>query len=82
MPPPAIDRAVYADGTALMVRAWARAATVLDDDTLLADAVDALEHVVAGTYERGGGIAHGAGTVRGLLVDHVAASGRCSICSR
>ena len=75
MPPPAIDRAVYADGTALMVRAWARAATVLDDETMLADAVDALEHVVGDTYERGGGIAHGAGPVRGLLVDQVAASG-------
>ena len=80
LPPPAVDRALYADRTALMVRAWARAATVLGDEALLADAVDALEHVVAGTYERGGGIAHRAGedggaadTVRGLLGDQVAA---------
>ena len=79
--PPPVDRAVYADCTALMVRAWARAATVLGDETLLADAVDALEHIVAGTYERGGGIAHGTGRgdggaalVRGLLGDQVAAS--------
>ena len=80
--PPAVDRALYADGTALMVRAWTRAATVLDDEKLLADAVDALEHVVGGTYERGGGIAHRVGEdadadrlVRGLLVDQVATSG-------
>ena len=72
---------MYADCTALMVRAWSRAAAVLGDETLLADAVDALEHVVAGTYERGGGIAHragegeqGAALVRGLLGDQVAAS--------
>ena len=80
--PPAVDRALYADRTALMVQGWARAATVLGDETLLEDAVDALEHVVAGTYERGGGIAHRAGEgageaglVRGLLGDQVAASG-------
>ncbi|MXY23092.1 MAG: thioredoxin domain-containing protein [Acidobacteria bacterium] len=79
--PPPVDRAIYADCTALMVRAWVRAAAVLGDETLLADAVDALEHVVAGTYERGGGIAHRAGegeegtaVVRGLLGDQVAAS--------
>ncbi len=80
--PPVVDRALYADGTALMVRAWTRAATVLGDEKLLADAVDALEHVVGGTYERGGGIAHQVGEradaasqVRGLLVDQVTNSG-------
>lgn len=79
--PPAVDRALYADRTAQMARAWARAATVLRDEALLADAVDALEHVVAGSYERGGGIAHRAGdtegtagAVRGLLRDQVEAA--------
>lgn len=79
--PPPVDRAAYVDCTALMVQASTRAATVLGDETLLADAVDALEQVVAGTYERGGGIAHRAGdgdggpaAVRGLLGDQVAAS--------
>ena len=75
--PPPVDRAVYADGTALMARAFATASRTLRDSSLLEFAVDALEHVVAGTYERGGGIAHRAGArtgVRGLLADQVRAS--------
>ena len=75
--PPPVDRTVYADATAAMARALVRAAGVLDDEALLGCAVDAIEHVVAGTYERGGGIAHGAGDgpgVRGLLADQVRAS--------
>ena len=75
--PPSVDRAVYADATASMARAFARAAGVLDDASLLDCAVEAIEHVVAGTYERGGGIAHRAGDrwgVRGLLADQVRAS--------
>ena len=75
--PPPVDRAVYADATASMARALARASGVLDDASLLAGAVEAVEHVVAGTYERGGGIAHRAGDragVRGLLADQVRAS--------
>ena len=75
--PPPVDRTVYADATAAMARALVRAAGVLDDEALLGCAVDAIEHVVAGTYERGGGIAHGAGGgpgVRGLLADQVRAS--------
>ncbi len=75
-PPPPVDRAIYADGTALMARAFAAAAETLGDSSLLEFAVDAMEHVVAGTYERGGGIAHRAGEragVRGLLADQVGA---------
>ena len=75
--PPSVDRSVYADATASMARAFARAAAVLDDPSLLDCAVAAIEHVVAGTYERGGGIAHRAGDgsgVRGLLADQVRAS--------
>ena len=75
--PPPVDRAVYADATASMARAFARASGVLDDGSLLDCAVEAVEHVVAGTYERGGGIAHRAGDrsgIRGLLADQVRAS--------
>ena len=75
--PPPVDRAVYADGTALMARAFAAASETLRDSSLLEFAVDAMEHVVAGTYERGGGIAHRAGSrtgVRGLLSDQVRAA--------
>ena len=66
-----------ADGTALMARAFAAASETLRDSSLLEFAVDAMEHVVAGTYERGGGIAHRAGSrtgVRGLLTDQVRAA--------
>lgn len=75
--PPTVDRAVYADGSALMARAFAAASETLRDSSLLEFAVDAMEHVVAGTYERGGGIAHRAGSrtgVRGLLTDQVRAA--------
>ena len=75
--PPPVDRAVYADGTARMARAFAAASETLRDSSLLEFAVDAMEHVVAGTYERGGGIAHRAGSrtgVRGLLSDQVRAA--------
>ena len=74
---PSVDRAVYADGTALMARAFAAASETLRDSSLLEFAVDAMEHVVAGSYERGGGIAHRAGSrtgVRGLLTDQVRAA--------
>ncbi len=74
---PPVDRTVYADATASMARAFARAAGALADASLLESAVAAIEHVVAGTYERGGGIAHRAGDgggVRGLLADQVRAS--------
>ncbi len=75
--PPPVDRAVYADATASMARVLARAAGVLDDASLLDGAVEAIEHVVAGTYERGGGIAHRTSDrcgTRGLLADQVRAS--------
>ncbi|MCY4662860.1 MAG: DUF255 domain-containing protein [Acidobacteria bacterium] len=75
--PPPVDRTVYADASASMARALARAAGALEDASLLESAVEAIEHVVAGTYERGGGIAHRAGDgsgVRGLLADQVRAS--------
>lgn len=75
--PPPVDRAVYADGTARMARAFAAASEALGDSSLLEFAVEALERVVADTWERGGGIAHRAGApagVRGLLADQVEAS--------
>ena len=75
--PPPVDRAIYSDGTALMARAFAAASETFRDSSLLEFAVEAVEHVVAGTYERGGGIAHRAGArsgVRGLLADQVRAS--------
>lgn len=75
--PPPVDRTVYADRSAVMARAFVRAAQVLDDLSLLEHAVAAVEHVVASTYERGGGIAHRAGAaggVRGLLADQVGVS--------
>lgn len=74
--PPPVDRAVYAAGTARMARAFAAAAETLGDSSLLEFAVEALERVVADTWERGGGIAHRAGAaagVRGLLADQVEA---------
>lgn len=75
--PPPVDASVYADGTALMARAYVRAASVFKDDSLLAFATDAVERVVLDTYERGGGIAHQADAssyVRGLLTDQVRTS--------
>lgn len=76
-PPPAVDRSIYTDSTARMAKAFVQAAGVLDDSSLLACAVTALEDVVAATYERGGGIAHAAADVastRGFLRDQVTAS--------
>jgi hypothetical protein len=75
--PPPVDRTVYADATARMARAFAAASETFGDSSLLEFAVDAMEHVVAGTYERGGGIAHRSDSrtgVRGLLTDQVRAS--------
>ncbi len=75
--PPPVDRTVYADGSALMARAFAQASEAFGDSSLIEFAVDAMEHVVGGTYERGGGIAHRADSpsgVRGLLADQVRAS--------
>ena len=74
---PPVDRTVYADATAGMARVLARASVALDDASLLDCAVRAVERVVAGTYERGGGVAHEArdpSPVRGLLADQVRAS--------
>ena len=75
--PPQVDSTVYADGTSRMARAYVRAARVLNDESLLAFAVNAVEHVVIETYERGGGIAHETSqrsSMRGLLTDQVCAS--------
>jgi len=73
-PPPPVDRTVYSDRTSLMAKAYVRAASVFGDSSLLEFAVDVIEHVVANTYERGGGIGHQSDLksgVRGLLVDQV-----------
>ena len=75
--PPSVDRSVYADGTALMARAYVRAAELFDDTSLLEFAATSVEHVVLDTYERGAGIAHQVDDpagVRGLLTDQVRAS--------
>ena len=72
---PAAEPSVYADGTARMAAAYVRAADTFADESLLQCAATAIERVVLSTHERGHGLAHqanDAGSVRGLLVDHVA----------
>ena len=74
---PAVDRSIYADGTAKMAGAFLHAAAAFDDSSLLEFAATALERVVGDTYQRGHGIAHdvdGGQAVRGLLADQVLVS--------
>lgn len=72
--PPPVDQTVYSDRASLMAKAYVRAATVFSDSSLLEFAVDVVEHVVANTYERGGGVGHQADSksgARGFLVDQI-----------
>ncbi|MDA1092268.1 MAG: DUF255 domain-containing protein [Acidobacteria bacterium] len=74
---PPVDRSVYVDTSASMASAYVLAASLLEDDSLLAFAATAVDRVVMETYERGGGVGHTLGWrpgVRGLLSDQVAAS--------
>jgi len=71
---PAVDRSLYADGNGLMAAAYAHAADLLDDTSLLAFAAQSIDRVVVAAYERGRGVAHEAdvgAAVRGLLADQV-----------
>ena len=71
---PAVDRSVYAEGTARMAAAFLHAADRFGDSSLVECAAASLERVVGETYQRGNGIAHAAGggaAVRGLLADQV-----------
>jgi len=47
------------------------AARVFDDEALGKRAIEALERVLLSSYKPGGGVAHSATGVRGLLTDHV-----------
>ena len=74
---PPIDQAIYTDSTAKMAKAFIHAAAVFNDSSLLEFAVKSLERVVMENYQRGNGVGHyldEALSVRGLLVDQVAAS--------
>lgn len=72
------DTVLYADGNASAAAALLAAATVLGDDVLGREALASFERVLLLCYRPGLGLAHyydGAARVRGLLVDHVAATG-------
>jgi uncharacterized protein YyaL (SSP411 family) len=72
------DRVLYADANASAAAALIRTATVLGDDALAREALASFERVLLACYRPGGGLAHyvdGAGAVRGLLRDQVAAMG-------
>ena len=66
------DGAKMADANAAMVSAMLRAARAFGDDSLRELALQSLEAVLLETYRPGRGVAHCAGSVRGLLTDHVA----------
>ena len=66
------DDARMADANAAMVSAMLRASRAFGDDSLRDLAVQSLESVLLETYRPGRGVAHCAGSVRGLLTDHVA----------
>ena len=73
----AIDRTVYTDATAIMASAYVRAASMLDDPSLLEFAARSVDRVVMESYERGAGVGHTAAgnpVPRGLLGDQVMAS--------
>ncbi len=70
----AVDRTVYTDATAAMASAYVHGASVLSDDSLIRFAAEAVDRVVAATYERGAGVGHAAtgdASPRGLLADQV-----------
>jgi len=61
----------FSDANAVTVSAMLHAARVFDDEALGKRAIDALERVLLSSYKPGGGVAHSATGVRGLLTDHV-----------
>ncbi|HTW77161.1 MAG TPA: thioredoxin domain-containing protein [Thermoplasmata archaeon] len=74
-PAPAVDRALYADINGRFVQAFARAAGVIGDATVLADARAAADRFLRLAYRPGEGVAHRLGpdgpSGFGLLEDQV-----------
>jgi len=69
-----VDHTVYTDATAVMASAYILGASILNDESLLEFAAEAVDRVVMETYQPGGGLGHNAtGTPapRGLLTDQV-----------
>jgi uncharacterized protein YyaL (SSP411 family) len=62
----------FSDANAVTASAMLHAARVFDDEALGKRAIEALERVLLSSYKPGGGVAHSAIGVRGLLTDHVA----------
>ena len=62
----------FSDANAVTASAMLHAARVFDDEALGKRAIEALERVLLSSYKPGGGVAHSATGVRGLLTDHVA----------
>lgn len=62
----------FSDANAVAASAMLHAARVFDDEALGKRAIEALERVLLASYKPGGGVAHSAAGVRGLLTDHVA----------
>ena len=61
----------FTDANAVAASAMLHAARVFDDEALGKRAIEALERVLLSSYKPGGGVAHSATGVRGLLTDHV-----------
>lgn len=61
----------FSDANAVAASAMLHAARVFDDEALGKRAIEALERVLLASYKPGGGVAHSAAGVRGLLTDHV-----------
>ena len=61
----------FSDANAVAASAMLHAARVFDDEALGKRAIEALERVLLSSYKPGGGVAHSATGVRGLLTDHV-----------
>ncbi|OGL15649.1 MAG: hypothetical protein A3F92_02535 [Candidatus Rokubacteria bacterium RIFCSPLOWO2_12_FULL_71_22] len=80
-PPPATDRARYADASAAMITAWLEAGLVLDRAALRAFALRSLDRLLRETYRPGRGVSHrpaGAGAwTPGLLDDSVLTAEAC-----
>ncbi|MCI4365178.1 MAG: thioredoxin domain-containing protein [Thermoplasmata archaeon] len=78
-PLPAVDRAQYADINGRFIAAFARAGSLLDDRTILADATRAADRFLQRGYAPDRGVAHrldpSGGQGWGLLEDQVAFAG-------
>ncbi len=61
----------FSDANGVAASAMLHAARVFDDEALGKRAIEALERVLLASYKPGGGVAHSATGVRGLLTDHV-----------